>query len=151
MSAKSEMMGMTTVFNASGVDKEDFVKYTEANPATYRVRQRQWQRQRQKTEANPAIYWVIQIQRKRQDNNKYKDNYKYKDENRGRQGGVCQIHKGKPGHLYRFYLSFIKSFIFHPDPLLNLMFSSYKTNLNDQNSRTGLELGTRRQQGRRTT
>ena len=37
MSAKSEMMGMTTVFNASGVDKEDFVKYTEANPATYRV------------------------------------------------------------------------------------------------------------------
>ena len=35
--AKSEMMGMTTVFNASGVDKEDFVKYTEANPATYRV------------------------------------------------------------------------------------------------------------------
>ena len=28
---------MTTVFNASGVDKEDFVKYTEANPATYRV------------------------------------------------------------------------------------------------------------------
>ena len=39
--AKSEMMGMTTVFNASGVDKEDFVKYTEANPATYRVRPRQ--------------------------------------------------------------------------------------------------------------
>ena len=47
MAAKSEMMGMTTVFNASGVDKEDFVKYTEANPATYRVRQRQRQRQRQ--------------------------------------------------------------------------------------------------------
>ena len=37
ITAKSEMMGMTTVFNASGVDKEDFVKYTEANPATYRV------------------------------------------------------------------------------------------------------------------
>ena len=36
-SAKSEMMGMTTVFNASGVDKENFVKYTEENPATYRV------------------------------------------------------------------------------------------------------------------
>ena len=35
--AKSEMMGMTTVFNASGVDKENFVKYTEENPATYRV------------------------------------------------------------------------------------------------------------------
>ena len=31
-SAKSEMMGMTTVFNASGVDKENFVKYTEENP-----------------------------------------------------------------------------------------------------------------------
>ena len=42
--AKSEMMGMTTVFNASGVDKEDFVKYTESNPATYRVKQRQRQR-----------------------------------------------------------------------------------------------------------
>ena len=36
-SAKSEMMGMTTVFNASGVDKENFVKYTEENPATYTV------------------------------------------------------------------------------------------------------------------
>ena len=35
--AKSEMMGMTTVFNASGVDKENFVKYTEEDPATYRV------------------------------------------------------------------------------------------------------------------
>merc|ERR1712088_294380 len=40
--AKSEMMGMTTVFNASGVDKEDFVKYTEANPATYRDWSRTW-------------------------------------------------------------------------------------------------------------
>ena len=36
-SAKNEMMGMTTVFNASGVDKEKFVKYTEKNPATYEV------------------------------------------------------------------------------------------------------------------
>jgi len=40
--AKSEMMGMTTVFNASGVDKEDFVKYTESNPATYRDWSRTW-------------------------------------------------------------------------------------------------------------
>merc|ERR1712107_780501 len=40
--AKSEMMGMTTVFNASGVDKENFVKYTEENPATYRDWSRTW-------------------------------------------------------------------------------------------------------------
>ena len=36
-SAKNEMMGMTTVFNASNVDKDAFVKYTESNPATYQV------------------------------------------------------------------------------------------------------------------
>lgn len=31
-------MGMTTVLNAAGVDKERFVDYTEKNPATYKVR-----------------------------------------------------------------------------------------------------------------
>merc|ERR1719431_1745422 len=36
MTAKNEMMGVTTVFNASGVDKAKFVKYTEDNPATYK-------------------------------------------------------------------------------------------------------------------
>jgi len=40
--AKNEMMGMTTVFNASGVDKEKFVKYTEKNPATYEDWSRTW-------------------------------------------------------------------------------------------------------------
>jgi len=40
--AKNEMMGMTTVFNASGVDKDEFVKYTEKNPATYQDWSRTW-------------------------------------------------------------------------------------------------------------
>ena len=31
-------MGMTTVLNAAGVDKDRFVDYTEKNPATYKVR-----------------------------------------------------------------------------------------------------------------
>ena len=31
-------MGMTTVLNAAGVDKERFVDYTDKNPATYKVR-----------------------------------------------------------------------------------------------------------------
>jgi len=40
--AKDEMMGVTTVFNASGVDKQKFVKYTEENPATYEDWSRTW-------------------------------------------------------------------------------------------------------------
>ena len=40
--AKDESMGMTTVFNASGVDKKEFVKYTESNPATYNDWSRTW-------------------------------------------------------------------------------------------------------------
>jgi len=40
--AKDEMMGVTTVFNASGVDKSKFVKYTEENPATYEDWSRTW-------------------------------------------------------------------------------------------------------------
>ena len=31
-------MGMTTVLNAAGVNKERFVDYTDKNPATYKVR-----------------------------------------------------------------------------------------------------------------
>ena len=31
-------MGMTTVLNAAGVDKNRFVDYTDKNPATYKVR-----------------------------------------------------------------------------------------------------------------
>ena len=30
------MMGVTTVINCAGVDKEKFIDYTEKNPATYR-------------------------------------------------------------------------------------------------------------------
>ena len=37
MSDKKERMGMTTVLNVSGVDKQRFVEYTENNPATYKV------------------------------------------------------------------------------------------------------------------
>jgi len=40
--AKDEIMGVTTVFNASGVDKQKFVKYTEENPATYEDWSRTW-------------------------------------------------------------------------------------------------------------
>jgi ribulose 1,5-bisphosphate synthetase/thiazole synthase len=39
---KSDMMGVTTVFSASGVDKQKFLSYTEANPATYRDWSREW-------------------------------------------------------------------------------------------------------------
>ena len=64
MAAKSEMMGMTTVFNASGVDKEDFVKYTEANPATYRVRQRQKHTRQTKTKNPSGILLSSHTQRR---------------------------------------------------------------------------------------
>ena len=33
-----DRMGMTTVLNAAGVDKDRFVDYTDKNPATYKVR-----------------------------------------------------------------------------------------------------------------
>jgi len=33
--AKEEMMGVTTVFNCAGVNKEKFLQYTQENPATY--------------------------------------------------------------------------------------------------------------------
>jgi hypothetical protein len=39
------MLGMTTVFNASGVDKQRFLDYTEAQPATYADWSRTWQQQ----------------------------------------------------------------------------------------------------------
>ncbi|WP_199534664.1 FAD-dependent oxidoreductase [Rhodoferax lacus] len=42
---KDKMLGMTTVFNASGVDKERFLEYTEAQPATYADWSRTWQQQ----------------------------------------------------------------------------------------------------------
>ncbi len=42
---KDKMLGMTTVFNASGVDKERFLQYTEAQPATYADWSRTWQQQ----------------------------------------------------------------------------------------------------------
>ena len=39
---KDKMLGMTTVFNASGVDKQKFLEYTEAKPATYADWSRTW-------------------------------------------------------------------------------------------------------------
>ena len=38
VSDMKDRMGMTTVFNCAGVDKEKFLEYTEKNPATYKVR-----------------------------------------------------------------------------------------------------------------
>ncbi len=42
---KDKMLGMTTVFNASGVNKDRFLEYTEAKPATYADWSRTWQQQ----------------------------------------------------------------------------------------------------------
>ena len=42
---KDKMLGMTTVFNASGVDKQRFLQYTEAQPATYADWSRTWQQE----------------------------------------------------------------------------------------------------------
>lgn len=42
---KDKMLGMTTVFNASGVDKQRFLQYTEEQPATYADWSRTWQQQ----------------------------------------------------------------------------------------------------------
>ncbi len=43
--AKEEMMGVTTVFSCSGIDKEKFIKYTEENPATYKDWSRTWKQE----------------------------------------------------------------------------------------------------------
>ena len=42
MTTKAESMGMTQVFNCSGVNKAEFLEYTEANPATYKDWSRVW-------------------------------------------------------------------------------------------------------------
>jgi hypothetical protein len=39
---KDKMLGVTTVFNASGVDKSKFLQYTDENPATYADWSRTW-------------------------------------------------------------------------------------------------------------
>ena len=39
---KDKMLGVTTVFNASGVDKKKFLQYTEDQPATYADWSRTW-------------------------------------------------------------------------------------------------------------
>jgi ribulose 1,5-bisphosphate synthetase/thiazole synthase len=39
---KDKMLGVTTVFNASGVDKKRFLQYTEEQPATYADWSRTW-------------------------------------------------------------------------------------------------------------
>ncbi len=40
-----EGLGMTTVFNCAGVNKADFVEYTENNPAYYRDWSRTWKQE----------------------------------------------------------------------------------------------------------
>merc|ERR1711953_1343221 len=42
MTMKAESMGMTQVFNWSGVNKAEFLEYTESNPATYKDWSRVW-------------------------------------------------------------------------------------------------------------
>jgi ribulose 1,5-bisphosphate synthetase/thiazole synthase len=42
---KDKMLGMTAVFNASGVNKDQFLQYTEAQPATYADWSRTWQQE----------------------------------------------------------------------------------------------------------
>jgi hypothetical protein len=42
LNAQEDRMGMTTVLNVSGIDKEKFVKYTEDKPATYQDWSRTW-------------------------------------------------------------------------------------------------------------
>ena len=39
---KAEAMGMTTVLNCSGVDRGNFLRYTESHPATYQDWSRTW-------------------------------------------------------------------------------------------------------------
>jgi len=42
---KDEAMGVTSVFNASGVDKSKFLEYTEKKPATYQDWSRTWEQE----------------------------------------------------------------------------------------------------------
>ncbi len=42
---KDKMLGVTTVFNASGVDKARFLEYTEQQPATYADWSRTWEQE----------------------------------------------------------------------------------------------------------
>lgn len=42
---KEESIGVTTVFNAAGVDKKRFLEYTEKNPATYKDWSRTWEQE----------------------------------------------------------------------------------------------------------
>lgn len=42
---KSQAMGVTTVFNAAGVQKEEFLQYTEQKPATYLDWSRTWEQE----------------------------------------------------------------------------------------------------------
>jgi ribulose 1,5-bisphosphate synthetase/thiazole synthase len=42
---KDKMLGVTTVFNAAGVDTDKFLQYTEAEPATYADWSRTWEQE----------------------------------------------------------------------------------------------------------
>ncbi len=42
---RAEMMGVTTVLNCAGVERNRFLEYTERNPATYRDWSRTWEQE----------------------------------------------------------------------------------------------------------
>lgn len=54
----NENLGMTTVFNASGINKTDFEAYTNNNPATYRDWSRTWDQVSNKIYNYLGIRWV---------------------------------------------------------------------------------------------
>jgi ribulose 1,5-bisphosphate synthetase/thiazole synthase len=49
---KDEMMGITTILNAAGIDKKEFMKYIENNPATYKDWSRLWEQETDGKEDN---------------------------------------------------------------------------------------------------
>ena len=52
---KDKMLGVTTVFNASGVDKQKFLQYTEDQPATYADWSRTWDQETTGKEDDAAM------------------------------------------------------------------------------------------------
>ena len=58
-----DRMGMTTVLNAAGVDKDRFIDYTDKNPATYKVRLKGSSKRYQAAHVKKTrkyIYWNVQ-------------------------------------------------------------------------------------------
>jgi len=64
--AREEMMGVTTVFSCSGVDKKKFLKYTEKNRATYADWSRVWDQETTgKEDALPSPYLEKEFEKAR--------------------------------------------------------------------------------------